>query len=274
MTGATPVRSPELAYEYDDCPLLFLVLEICEAFFDLTDHCCICGCELGIAGVKLSLCDKPGCLVRYRDIGIGSSVFVELRRDEAAADLIISLASVSAAPWEGYNVDKGADLPLDLLASNPDFWSRLPSVAEMVETGSDASLVRRIGRPYYEILRRILLSNRAHLIHLDKRITVKECAEHTDQFLVLMTTPEKELAFRQRKAENGAVWLWHGSPATNWFSILQNGLGLRSQGIVFHSPYSEVSLGYSGKAGQTPNKYAKSRYPNAFTLIGLTESVT
>jgi poly [ADP-ribose] polymerase 6/8 len=75
------------------CPLWELI-----SFFDLTDHCCMCGKDLGIKGVKQALCPDPFCLFGFLDIGVGSSVITELHRDQAAADLVISPASVANNP--------------------------------------------------------------------------------------------------------------------------------------------------------------------------------
>jgi poly [ADP-ribose] polymerase 6/8 len=285
MTGATTFRPPEIGFTYDDCPLIYLIFEICEAFFNLTDHCCICGKDLGVQGVKASLCDSPVCLFGFRDIGVGSSVITELRRDPIAADLLISLASVSMAPFGTYFIEIActkvtarptegqADLPVRLLANHPNFWNELPPIAVMITRGTDAALIQMIGTDNYEILRGILLSNKTHLIHLPDELKVKECAAQTDQFFAIISSPERELAFRTLKAKHRASYLWHGSPASSWMSILQNGLGLASQGVVYHSPYSTTSLGYSGK-GSFPNKYRESQYKGAPILLGLVESVT
>jgi hypothetical protein len=282
MTGATSFQAPDMLYEYEDCPLIYLIFEICDAFFNLIDHCCMCGSDLGVQGVKLSLCSKPMCVFAFRDIGVGASVIAELGRDPSAADLVISLASLSTNPWAAYAAqnptyanmkDASADLPVALLEKNPQFWERLPAVGQMLSMGTDANLVQAIGRSYYEILRGILLSNRTHLIHLTDQLKIRECAKETDQFLVVISSPERELAFRQKKAQYGAHWLWHGSPPTSWLSILQNGLGLAAQGIVWHAALSTVSFGYSGKGGVIANKYKGSRYNGALSLIGLVESV-
>ena len=38
-----------------DNPIFYLTLEICEAFFDMSDCCCVCGENLGLSGLKLHL---------------------------------------------------------------------------------------------------------------------------------------------------------------------------------------------------------------------------
>jgi hypothetical protein len=280
LVGAINSTLPPFDLAYHDSPLVWLVLEVCEAFFDLETHCCICGTDLQIAGVKASVCPKPVCLFAYRDIGLGSNVIAEIRRDPDAADLILSLASVSASPFAAYGaVQQGlaagttAALPQDLLASRARFFERLPGVHAMGSCESDQALQSMVGRTEYEILRYIFLSLRSHVISLPADMKLKECANQTDQFLVLMSSPERELVFQAKKKKDGALYLWHGSPATAWLSILQNGLGLRQQGIVWHATSSAVSFGYSKKAGATQNKYASSKWKGQLLVIGFVESV-
>jgi hypothetical protein len=81
------------------------------------------------------------------------------------------------------------------------------------------------------------------------------------------------LVFRQKKAQYGAECLWHRSPACSWLSILQNGLGLAAQGIVWHATMSTISFGYSAKGGVIQNRYRNSIYAVPLSLIGFVESV-
>jgi poly [ADP-ribose] polymerase 6/8 len=244
MTGATSFSPPRISYTYDECPLIWLILEICDAFFDLTDHCCVCGADLGVAGVKLSLCSNPLCLFAFRDIGVGSNLVGELARDPAAADLLLSLASVSESPffYAPAGSATSADLPVSLLSKYPNFWETLPSVSQMVSMETDANLSRLIGAEKCEILQKILLTVRTHLISLPEKLKLPQCANETDQFLVVVSSPERELTFRQKKARHGAHYLWHGSPASCWLSILQNGLGLAARGKVWHATLSTISF--------------------------------
>jgi hypothetical protein len=233
ITGATIAKLSH-ALEYEELPLMYLVFEICEAFFDLTDHCCMCGKDLGVKGVKQALCPDPFCLFGFLDIGVGSSVITELHRGRAAADVVISPASVANNPL-GQVKDGSADLLANALAQSPQFWNELPPVQQMTKVESDSVLIKMIGRWYYEILSRILFSNRTHLIPLPDHLKMQERARATDQFLAVISSPERELTFRQKKAQYGAFYIWHRSPATSWLSILQNGLGVRPHGRIIAS---------------------------------------
>jgi hypothetical protein len=61
----------------------------------------------------------------------------------------------------------------------------------MTKVESDSVLIKMIARGYYEILRRILFSNRIHLIHLPDHLKIQERASATDQFLAVISSPER-----------------------------------------------------------------------------------
>jgi hypothetical protein len=109
MTGATTANSPA-TLEDKEIPLLYLVFEICEVLFDLTQHCCMSGKGLGI---KLALCPNPSA-----SLDSGTSTAARISSPGFAADLIISLASVSNHPSGQVN-GEGANLPVNRLSQSP-----------------------------------------------------------------------------------------------------------------------------------------------------------
>jgi hypothetical protein len=68
----------------------------------------------------------------------------------------------------------------------------------------------------------ILLSNRAHLIHLGE-VRFREF-EQSVQFMLLLSSPEAEEQFNLLKGKYGSLFLWHGSHGNRWDSVLRNGL--------------------------------------------------
>jgi hypothetical protein len=100
-----------------------------------------------------------------------------------------------------------AELPQKMFKENIEFWTRVPSVAEMRECMNDRELRQMIGKKDREILRSILLSNGIHLIHLPQELKIKERADTTDQFLSIISSPEKELMFREKKEEHDVLYL-------------------------------------------------------------------
>jgi poly [ADP-ribose] polymerase 6/8 len=151
-TGEPPARKIELPVDYATCPLLYLVLEIAEAFFDLSDHCCICRQPLS-PGVKPSICQKKVCQVAFTEIGVGTSLYQEISRDPKAADLVISVFSAS--------VDSQFCEPAPPDCEKPEILSSLeslPPIKELVEQcHDDIDLSHNIGPRAVALLRWLLL---------------------------------------------------------------------------------------------------------------------
>jgi len=53
------------------------------------------GTPLSYSSIKPSVCDKEFCQFRFTEIGIGTSIYLEIKRDPLVADLIISLFAAS-----------------------------------------------------------------------------------------------------------------------------------------------------------------------------------
>jgi poly [ADP-ribose] polymerase 6/8 len=285
FTGAILCNTPLTDVSYQDCPLLYLILEIVESFFRLLDHCSVCGKELGISGVKPSLCDSPVCFFSVTEIGLHSSVVNELRRDPLVADFLICLAS--AAYDTKFFVPP---LPIQLVSHGIKFFKCLPSISTMSVCENDSALRELIGNESYEILRFILNSNRTHLVRLPDRLKLRTCANVTEQLLCVAAAPEKELTFRRKKGDSKSAWLWHGSTATRWYAILHTGLqdlgkspdrthaGADTFGPgVYQSQYSQVSIGYSQSGGRVDAKnthgYEKSTLPQPLIVLALVENL-
>jgi hypothetical protein len=219
ISGALLCDTPLTEIGYRECPLFYLVLEIADCFFRLWDHCSVCGQELGVAGVKPSLCDKEVCFFAAARIGVNSPVVSELRRDPFVADFLVCLAS--AAFGTKFFVPP---FPRELGMHGSAFFATLPAMEALTRCANDRDLREEIGPERYKILRFILAANRAHLVHLPERLKLTECADGTEQLLCVAAPPEKELLFRKKKGTAQSAWLWHGSTATRWHSILHNGL--------------------------------------------------
>jgi poly [ADP-ribose] polymerase 6/8 len=93
-TGTLPIRNSSIPIEYENCPLLYLVLELADVFLDIQDHCCMCRCPLP-AGVKPLICDRQLCNFQWNEIGVGMSVIGEIKRDPIVADLLLSVFSAA-----------------------------------------------------------------------------------------------------------------------------------------------------------------------------------
>lgn len=146
----------------------------------------------------------------------------------------------------------------------------LPNVMEMRQylMEGNHTLARwtdRINPSSLGVLRWIVASNRAHIVQVDQ----PECigSKHMEdrvqgtqgwlQFRFAMGSPAKEQSFLDAiKAETikqtfPTLFAWHGSPLSNWFGIIHDGLNFekmshgRAYGDgVYHAKDFATSLGY------------------------------
>lgn len=276
-TGILSHQQSKIEISYKESPLIYLMLEITEAFLDLFDHCCVCGDSMGISGLKASICSRPMCQFSFVQLGVGANIVAEIRRDPLVADFLISMASAC------YNTEYLNPAPDEsLITLLPDFFKKLPSVDVLARFENDRDLNQIIGEHFYLILRFIILSNRFHFITLPEKLKFSQCANSTTQFLALQATPEKELKFREKKLKNGGCFLWHGSQTHRWHSILHNGLKdyantkhqvhagpIHGYG-VYQSDEASYSSGYS-PAGN--NNYVKSKLGSTIQVLSLVENI-
>jgi hypothetical protein len=288
LTGVLSVdrwkpQLPDAAFA--DSALLYFILEITEAIFKLQTHCFVCGAPLGLSVLRPSLCDKKICFFAATEIGLCSSVATEIKSDPVVADFLVSLASAAhGTKW--FN----PPLPEQLEPHAKSFFKKCPAMSFFNGMRSDAEIVDAIGKEHYDILRFILLSNRSTIVELSARLKMPESGEAAEQLLCVNAIPELELAFKQ-KAHGKSIWLWHGSTASRWHSILHTGLrdlGSTPDQInggasyfgpgVYQSQFSSLSIGYAGSqnptlGAQNAISYANSRFGNNLLVMALCENV-
>jgi hypothetical protein len=272
-TGLAPTRTIHITVGYTECPLLYLVLEVADAFLDLQDHLCIC-CTPMLPGFKPPLCTKELCTFQLTRIGGGgNSVYQEIARDPLIADLMISILATALT---GQFVDD--DLPP--IRGSPEqmvhFFGMIPSMRELLH--DDRGLAALLGERGLDLVRWILLSNRSHLISLPSTMCMREFGDST-QFLTLLASPEAEDIFQKLKAEFGSCFLWHGSGAERWHSIVRTGLrnatgtALQANGAahgsgIYLTSSSNVSWQYSKSSN---NNYKKSNLKSPLDVMALCE---
>ena len=276
-TGADPPCDTEIHIEYTNCPLLYFVLELCETFLDLPDHCCVCGAELKQPGIKPAVCEKQLCQFALQTIGIGNSVYQEIRRDPLAADLVFSFFATALSgnfckPLPPDNID---------MATLKSWCHSMPPMRHIMNScTSDDDILRLIGPDKMSLLRWVILSNRAQLISLPEEMELEQFKKnHPKMFMILLSTPRKEEVFRQKQQMNGSLFLWHGSAGSRWHSILRNGLvnatgtPMQANGAalgdgIYFARSSSVSNSYSVPE---KNGYTHSELGTNLKCIGLCE---
>jgi hypothetical protein len=213
-------------------------------------------------------------------MGIGSTVTSEIRRDPVVADFLVCLASACL----GTKFFR-PELPEQLRPTAERFFRTLPPINHLTGYADDSALIQAIGLPYYEILRFILMSNRAHLICLPPHLKIAECARNTTQLLSVVGNPECERVFQGKKRQKGTCWLWHGSFLSRWHSILHTGLkdlgrtadkthmGASTYGPgVYMSNSSTYSYAYSAGCGDQ-HSYENSQFPKSLIVMALVENI-
>jgi poly [ADP-ribose] polymerase 6/8 len=274
-TGELPGAEKSLTIDYTTCPLLFLMLELAEAFLDLSDHCCICRDKLP-PGVKPSVCAKPLCNFQLSQIGVGNNVYQEIRRDQMAADLVLSIFSAAL------ETDYLTPAPPDITQQEAlAIVQILPSMADLLKkTRDDREIAKLIQPQGLALLRWVLLSNRSHLIFLPDEMALPEF-KGSKQFMTLLSSPEAENVFNRLKEKNGSFHLWHGSHGQRWHSIVRNGLKnatgtqLQANGAalgegIYFARDSSTSWGYSR---ESPNNYKASALGTRLHIISLCEVI-
>lgn len=281
VSGLLPQNNYPIPASYEECPLFYLILEICEAFFDIGDCCCVCGKELGVYNLKPACCNERNCQFSFLNLGLGSNIIGEIKRDPIATDLIIVLAgAASEAPEKPPVFDPSPES--QKISFSKDFFSKLPSMMSICShCSTDKDLIKFIGTNNFEILRFFILANKAQLITLPKDMRTNIKAKGT-QFLITSMSPESELIFREKREKYGVKWLWHGSRVERWYRILHTGLkdlgrtDYQLNGGPWYGDgiYMSDSFNYSMYYCGTPtqNVYTQSCLPKSIQIISLVEN--
>lgn len=259
-----------------ETPLYFLVLEICDIYHDLSDHCCICHAPLNYHTVKPTICNNELCKFGFERLGIGNSLIQEMKRDPIIADLLIS--TFATAVGTQFLNPKPTEFTDSDMAS---ILSSIPSVPQMTQSyNTDKELCKLIGVAAYSLLRWILFTNKSHFISLPHELILPIAAKN--QFLTIISDDTKEDNFRKLRAQHGSLFLWHGSAGDRWYPILRNGLKVLSKTQlqlhgnahgdgIYLAKKLNTSINYNSSC---PNKYKNSTYIGRnVNLIALCEVI-
>ena len=272
-TGELPDFSIPMPVSFSECPILYFVMEVCDIFLGLSDHCCFCGDKLKEPTVKPTVCDKQLCNVSFTRFGVGTSLLQEIRRDPDVADLMIScFATALGTQWLNPRPQGFTDEKMRAIINS------LPRVNDMASADDDKDLVRIIGEDAVPLLNWILLSNKSQLTSLPLRLRLQQFPTR-HQFLTLISNVDKEEKFKALKIKYGSKFLWHGSTGDRWHSIIRNGLksatgtSMQQNGSVFGAGiYFAADLATSRNYSRSvANGYPKSMLGSTLQAVGLCE---
>jgi len=261
-------------FSFQDSPLIYFVLELTEAFFDLSHCCCICHKELSTPGVKPSICNSELCKFSLYEIGIGNSICEEINLDPEAADLMVS---IYASSYDSIFCKPSYPKLMDKL-NIEKILNELPPISELSKCQNDIELNAKIGTDAFELLKWILLSHLSFIVSLSESMKMSQFPS-TRQFMTLISSPEAENKFCKLRKKYGSVFLWHGSEGNRWHSIIRNGLKVGSgtylqrngaiygKGIYFADD-SSVSWSY---VRTSTNRYKNSMLGCNLDIIALCE---
>lgn len=241
--------------------------------------CIICDRPLDYVGLRPSLCNRALCNFSYEQYGLGSDLASEVRYNPELIDLLITFA---ASSMQGHNREVGFDpfpegvrvktgpkheIEHSFLNNKAKDFDRLaaaiksfPPVADMSRHAQSEATLREFleGRDVlsFALLRWLVSSNRAHMQFLPPDKQIKGMGTPY-QFLMLSNAPEKEGKFRESKRKYGSQYMFHGSSAWNWHSILRVGLknfsntsrmtaGAALGPGIYLAQQSNISQGYMG----------------------------
>lgn len=263
-------------FPYEDNQLLYLIMEITDSFLDIQDHCCICRSPLDYSVIKPTICHKKLCEVGFNEIGVGSSVAQEIRRDPYSADLLFSLFACS---FHNQRYTKPAP-PQEIMENANQIFNSLPSMSTIARTcHNDTNIIKNYGNESLNLLRWVILSNKSQLIHLPDELKLKNVF-FTSHFMTLMADPRAEEEFQNLKKKNrlSSSFMWHGSGGDRWHSIVRNGLMNMSNKDCIHGAaygpgiYLAWDYGTSmGYAQPVHNLYRNSMLGQNLTCIALCE---
>ena len=277
LTGRASSLHYNIPIPYDHCPLMYLLVDVVDAFYKLSYCCCICGKELPQPCIKPTPCTNKMCMFQATKIGLGNSIIQEIKRDPLAADFVLS----AFANCLGTKFMNPAPTP-DIIRIAPDVLSKLPSMQELALTcATDADLNKKCGQEAQDVLRYVLFTNRNQFISLPSNMRIQEIPSTSFQFLTLTADPNKETVFQDLKKRYGSRLLWHGSHYDRWYPIFHNGLvdasgansNLQANGKalgpgIYFGPNADTSWGYVRPAPR--NVYKNSSFPH-FSCIALCE---
>lgn len=239
--GKNDIECSQLqSIKYESAQAIYLLLELYETFFNLQNHCYICGEELDFVNIKPSCCNKQTCINNFIDPRFGIPLIIELQRDPTVADLLIS-SFANADYIDMMQILHYNDNKLSIQYDDcKTIFSKLESVTDLIiNYNTESDLYQHLQSIFpsklndlYTLIRRILFSNRYQFISIPEKLqpqiwsqTETKNTMYQRQFLVITADSAKEKAFAKNKSPGSdSLLLFHGSRARNWMLILRNGL--------------------------------------------------
>ena len=268
-------------YKYTDQRLIKIICSVYDIFLNITNVCYLCGAKHLNPGYRPSVCDRKECQVRMINFRANTDLIGYIKNRKMIADFLISFASV--AHGTKFFEPKPPDVSDQELS---EFFQEVPSIEEICSSPDENSIFQHISdeskkKTFLNILSYIVLCCRSELIYLRKDMLNIELNKESHVFYSQISNSKKETNFRSLRSKPGMSrkFLWHGTPAERFHTILHHGLknlsGTRLQkngaayghGIYF-APDSTTSFCYMETYS---NKYRKSILGSSISVIIIAE---
>ena len=262
--------------------LLHVVQYLMHRIPSASDYCVLCDAPhlFAMPMLRPAVCGRKLCLFAFTDLRVGQDAAETVATDAAVLDLLVILFKEAVTMAANYfdRDESCRERAARVLTPYPQVRDpKFPERLAMDPDNRDYAALRRVSRslPTMEALVRgarssdeskdplasplfgwIINSNRSYMVKLDPAAQITSMGT-PHQFLLLMSTPERDGRFAELKRQFGSVWAFHGSPVYNWHSILRNGLAnlsgtshqlhgaVHGNGVYFATDPS-ASLSYSG----------------------------
>ena len=227
----------------------------------LFNYCYNCGEILDLPGEGFGPCDEESCIGLCNCLLLDNYVTKEYQRYQNSpkvivVDFVIETAYRACAstrreiiydPKPTYLVDKGTRGSTSFWQLIDDFrhkWSLKNLLKEIKKADTDAELYQSIGDVAYAFVKFSLKSNKTLIYQaniFNSKDIYETCPKESDanlmaeqlqdliQFSVKHTHQEED---KFKKAKE-TCYLYHGSSAENWYSIMRNGLKVGSKSKYF-----------------------------------------
>lgn len=254
-----------------DNTFLYVGKLVLERLGDIQKYCSICGDKsVDIPSLKPFCCEKALCQHQFMYMDLNGELEALLVNEPFVVELLVQLAYVAARsgqlkPYPDCLAGEDDDSIKDCthICQLLNKMSPVNVLAEVAQKPNGLQEhLKQIDHRLLRLLRWCVMSNTAHLKQLDKpEQMLVAVGKDWHQFKMTISTPQKEAVFQQHKQDfsGRSIFAWHGSPLSNWHSILRTGLNYdhvlhgRAYGNGMYFAFQmATSLSYCGYYGAHP----------------------
>lgn len=237
-------------------------------------NCFICQFPLIKESPKPTICPKLECKIKLENLIVGDYTVKKIKTNHEFCSFMLNLTYLTVlserrghvfSPFpasflnddQTRNFDKVLECCKDLLKQ----WDEI--VQTCLTNTTDQQLSDKVGNDNYRLLKFIVMSSTFSLSIIRKE----------NEFVIydVLNPLKKEDEFRNIKKDGGKYFLYHGSSAENWFSILRNGLkNCSNSKLMIHGTGKGNGIYLSDKLSFSLG-YAGSQFPKIIAIVEISD---